>query len=397
GYSYTALRLSGGFWRTVELSLVLVMAHGLVLRWLFVVRRRVALDQARKRVEQQSQSGKKEGEIDEGAPLTESDTVRLAKLDQQTRGLLRTIIGFVFLLGVWWIWKDLLPALQALDDKKIWGDPPISVANVITAVFVATMTLLAARNLPGTIQIAILDRLPMAPSSRYAVTTVCTYAIVGIGIGLALSKVGLGWDRVQWLVAAMGVGLGFGLQEIFANFVSGLILLFEQPIRIGDVVTVGSIEGKVTRIRMRATTITDYDRRELVVPNKDFITGQLINWTLSDQVTRVVFNIGVAYGSDTQQARDILMEIAEATPTVADDPPPHTLFRRFGDSTLDLELRVYIPTREVWISTVNAINAAIDARFKEAGIEIAFPQRDIHIRSGGVSEAAGSPAVEVER
>jgi len=186
---------------------------------------------------------------------------------------------------------------------------------------------------------------------------------------------------VQWLVAAVTVGLGFGLQEIFANFVSGLILLFERPIRVDDVVTVGDVEGKVSQINIRATTIVDWNRKELVVPNKEFVTGKFINWTLSDPITRILIPIGVAYGTDTDKARELLLKVARECPHVVEKPTPKTVFRSFGDNALQLELRVYIPNLDVWMDAMNDLHTAIDKEFKKAGIEIAFPQRDIHIRS----------------
>jgi potassium efflux system protein len=186
---------------------------------------------------------------------------------------------------------------------------------------------------------------------------------------------------VQWLVAAVTFGLGFGLQEIFANFISGLIVLFERPMRVGDVVTVGEVSGVVSRIRMRATTITDWDRKELIVPNKEFITGRLVNWTLSDRVLRIVFRVGVAYGSDTRLVQRLLLKAADEHPSVLTDPPPQALFVAFGDSTLSFELRVYVPGLEVYGAVQHELNSAIDSLFRVAGIEIAFPQRDVHVRS----------------
>jgi potassium efflux system protein len=193
--------------------------------------------------------------------------------------------------------------------------------------------------------------------------------------------IGISWSKVQWLAAAITVGLGFGLQEIFANFVSGLIILFERPIRVGDIVTVGDKHGKVTRIRMRATTILDWDNCELLVPNREFITGQLVNWTLSDPVTRIVIPVGVAYGSDTEKARDLMLKVARESTYVMKDPAPSAVFRAFGDSALLFDFRIYIATRDVWPEVMHEMHTNIDKEFRKAGIEIAFPQRDIHIRS----------------
>ena len=150
--------------------------------------------------------------------------------------------------------------------------------------------------------------------------TVSRYLITVVGLLLCFGVVGVGWSKVQWLVAAMGLGLGFGLQEIFANFISGLIILFERPVRVGDVVTIDGITGVVSRIRIRATTITDGDRKELIIPNKEFITGRVLNWTLTDPVNRVVIPVGVAYGSDTERVAADSLETRPRPPQRARRP-----------------------------------------------------------------------------
>ena len=227
----------------------------------------------------------------------------------------------------------------------------------------------------------VLQRLPLDAGARYAATTVSRYVIFVVGVSFCFHEIGIGWSNVQWLIAAMTVGLGFGLQEIFANFVSGLILLFERPIRIGDVVSVGEVTGKVTRIRIRATTITDWDMRELVVPNKEFITARVMNWTLSDTTARMTLKVGVAYGTDPELTRRLLLEVADKNANVLKEPAPHALFNEFGDSTLNFILRVYLPSLDVFLKTRHELHSGINAAFQNAGIEIAFPQRDIHIRS----------------
>ncbi len=202
----------------------------------------------------------------------------------------------------------------------------------------------------------------------------------------------------------MGIGLGFGLQEIFANFISGIILLFERPIRVGDVITLGDTTGVVTRIHMRATTITDWDRKEYVVPNKDLITGRLLNWTLTDQTNRIVVNVGVAYGTDTVHARGLLLQVASQHPLILSDPAPIATFEGFGDNSLNLVLRCYLPTLENRLTTLTELHTGIDEAFRAAGIEIAFPQLDIHFRSqAALPEAAartghakGAAAVEAK-
>ena len=402
GYFYTALRLSWRFHITLFFAVSLFILRGLLVRWLMIERRRLAREQARKRREAlKAQSSAQEAEREEQGQEPELD---LVAIDTQTQSLLRSVMVFSLIVGVWVIWADVLPALGILKRVELWhtvevvtetvtnaeGQPmpttqeeivPITLAHVGLAILIASMAWMVVRNLPGLLEIALLQRLPMGAGERYAITTVLRYVIIITGIVLTFNAIGVGWGKVQWLVAAMGVGLGFGLQEIFANFVSGIIILFERPIRLGDTVTIGSISGTVTQIRMRATRITDWDRKELIVPNKEFVTGQLINWTLSDQVLRVIIPVGIAYGSDTQKAFRVLHQVAKDHPLVLADPGPKVLFLGFGSSSLDFELRVYVPNIDSFLQVKHELHMAIDHAFREADIEIAFPQQDIHVRS----------------
>jgi potassium-dependent mechanosensitive channel len=256
---------------------------------------------------------------------------------------------------------------------------PVTLADLAFSLMILILMAVGVRNIPGLLEIALLQHLHMESSVRFAVTALSRYLIIVVGSVAAFTALGIGWSKVQWLVAAMTVGLGFGLQEIFANFVSGLILLFERPIRIGDIVTVGDTSGTVTRIQMRATTVTDFDRRELIVPNKEFITSRLINWTLTDPITRISIPVGVAYGADTDRARELLVEAARQCEHVLADPAPRAAFLGFGDNSLDLRVYFFIPRRDLYFDAMNQVNSAIAAAFHAAGIPIAFPQRDIHL------------------
>jgi potassium efflux system protein len=245
----------------------------------------------------------------------------------------------------------------------------------------AAGTFVLGKNLPALLEITVLDRLPIDHGGRHALTIILRYLVYLAGLLLVCRTVSVSWSSVQWLAAAMTVGLGFGLQEIFANLVSGLIILFERPLRVGDLVTVNGVTGTVTRMQIRATTITDGDRREMIVPNKKFITEDVINWTLSDSISRVTIEVGIGYGSDTRLAHSILMRAAKQHPLVLTDPEPMALFKRFGDSTLDFSLHVFIPSRSVYGTVVHDLHTTIDKEFRDAAIEIAFPQRDVNIRS----------------
>ena len=244
----------------------------------------------------------------------------------------------------------------------------------------------------------LLQRFGLGTGERAAISTIVQYVIVVIGGSSIFKILGVGWGNVQWLVAALGVGIGFGLQEIVANFISGLILLFERPIRVGDTVTVGDVSGTVSKIRIRATSITDWDRKELIVPNKEFVTGRLVNWTLSDTIVRVVIPVGIAYGSDTEKAKEWMLKVARENKDVLRDPPPSVVFMAFGASSLDFVLRAFTKI-DTLLSVRDELNMAVDKAFREAGIEIAFQQRDIHIRSvkDTFPIAAKEPDEEPER
>ncbi len=403
GYHYTAVEFAQRLAHTAWLILLLLLAHALMVRWLFVAQRRLAIQQAKaKQAKRTADSPAPGTPPSTDTPSVDEPTLDLVTIGEQARKLLRSLIVLCLVIGIWFIWVDLLPSLGFMKDVRLWsymvttvaaaGEAGavapaaqqiayVTLAHVILAVLVTVVTIILARNMPGLLEIALLNKLPLDRGGRFAITTIARYTIMVVGVIAAFGSIGIGWSKVQWLVAAMTVGLGFGLQEIFANFVSGLILLFERPIRVGDTVTVGGISGDVTRIRIRATTITDWDRKELVIPNKEFVTGQVINWTLSDTTLRVIVPVGIAYGSNIELAEELLHKVARENEHVLAEPKPKVLFMDFGDSSLNFELRVFVPSVDYLLKTRHELNKAIDGAFREAGVEIAFPQRDIHVRS----------------
>ncbi len=391
GFYFTSVRLFDRVAASGWLLLLSVLFYGYVLRALLLARRRLLLKQVKERMAARETST----ETQEVQPP--EDSIDVTSVDQQSRQLIKSLIGVGLIVGAWLIWAEVFPALGFLDQVELWStsstvdgvvtEAPITLASLIAASLAVILTTLAAKNIPGVLEISLLQRLPLNHGERYAIKTLAQYAIVLVGIVLSFAQIGIGWSNIQWLAAALTVGLGFGLQEIFANFFSGLILLFERPIRVGDIVTVGTMDGRVTRIRMRATTITDYDNRELIVPNKTFVTGSLVNWTLTDPITRVVIPVGAAYGSDVPLTRDTLVRVAKSHPLVLEDPAPSAIFRSFGESTLDFQLRIHIATRDVWAQVIHELNDAIHSEFGKLGIVIAFPQRDLHVRSAdGIME-----------
>jgi potassium-dependent mechanosensitive channel len=386
GYFYAARQLFENFVITLLLVLLAILVRAMFVRWLMTAQRRLALLERQKReaAEQEAQEQAESASAPETQQSKPKDEATIFQISRQTRRLIDVITVFLPIGAIWYVWSDLLPALGTLAQTKLWsmaGEKAVTLGSLAMALLALVLTVILTRNAPGLLEIAILRKLPLDRGVRFAITTVLRYALAVVGIVWVCSEIGIGWSKVQWLIAAMTVGLGFGLQEIFANFVSGLIILFEQPIRVDDVVTISDVTGKVAKIRIRATTIRRWDQRELIVPNKEFITGRLINWTLSDNVLRREFIVGIAYGSDIAKAERILYEVARANPLVLEDPAPVVIFKSFGDNSLEFELRVYLLGIDNYLPVWHGINCAIDAEFRKAGIEIAFPQRDIHIRS----------------
>ncbi len=225
----------------------------------------------------------------------------------------------------------------------------------------------------------ILPRLHMQQGVPFALTTFTRYAIIAIGFVAAVSVLGVPLDRVTIVLSALGVGIGFGLQNLVNNFVSGFVLLTERPIRLRDKVEIDDILGNVSSIGIRASTIRTFDGAEVIVPNGDLISGRVVNWTLAARQQRVTIPLGVAYGTDPNQVLGILRKVADANEKVFKSPAPLALFRGFGESSLDFELRIFMDPSDV-LDVPSAVHVAISEALKEAGIVIPFPQRDLHVR-----------------
>ncbi|MEC9482662.1 MAG: mechanosensitive ion channel domain-containing protein, partial [Halomonas sp.] len=386
GYEYTALRLIGRFVISLYIFGLWILVEAAVVRGLAVAARRLAYRRAVARRRAQTQEGAEGGlEVIEEPPLD------LDQVNQQSLRLSKLILFLGFSVVLYLVWADLLTVLSYLDNISIWsitrgeGDSltqtPITVADLLTGLFIFVMTFLMARNLPGLLEVMVLSRLSLKQGSAYAISSLLSYTIVGVGVVVALSTLGVSWSKLQWLVAALGVGLGFGLQEIFANFISGLIILFERPVRIGDTITLGNLHGTVSRIRIRATTVTDFDRKEIIIPNKTFVTDQLINWSLSDNITRVVLTYGVAHGSDLDTVHRLLREAAVNNPRVLKDPEPQVFCTSYGPTAFNFELRIFVNDLLDRLYAADEINRRLDVLFLEHGVRIAFDQMDVWLHN----------------
>jgi potassium efflux system protein len=389
GYFVTALALSTHALNTLATLLAANVAYDLAARWLVLGERRLALQ----RMEQRQVAVAENVAADGGdvPPEAPPEEVTLASVSTQTRRLLRALVVVGCAALLLWIWADVAPALTLLGDVKVWTSSEmidgktmalnVSLRDVLEAVLVLALTWTATRNLPGLIELSLLRRLHVDAPTRYAITSLTRYAIVFAGTIAGLAMLGLHWSNLQWLAAGFSVGLGFGLQEIFANFVSGLMVLVERPFRIGDIVSIGEVEGTVARIRTRATTIVDWDNKEVIVPNKSFITERLTNWSLSNTVTRVVLRIGAAYSSDPRVVRELLLEIAAAEPLVVADPAPSCWFVQISACTFDFDLRVFVADIGDRNRARDALYTRIADVFREKNIEMSFPQMDVWFRN----------------
>ena len=428
GFYVTGMLLAYQMLRTLLLALVVMVGGGLVHRWRIVNRNRSLLESPE--------------DVDEEMREREFEAA-----ETQVRQLHRFAVIAALAVGLFSIWSDALPMLQLLKRVQVLprvqmlepvedaaatlgatsdvaeapakeaadssavaeslGPPiprtgstasaqtteatPLTLWNLLEAILAGLVTLVLVRNLPGIIEILLKRRTTLDGGARFAFSTLVRYSITIIGTIAVFGLLGITWGKVQWLAAALTFGLGLGLQEIVANFVSGLILLIERPVRVGDVVTIGTLMGKVSRIQIRATTISLWDRSEMIVPNKEFITTKLVNWTLSDSKRRIEIPLRIAYGADLELVKKILVDAAEQHPSVLDDPAPQVLLLTFGDDAINFELRFVVDFGQ-GLATKDQVQMAISQAFREQGIEFALPKSEVRFISEGGGPVTTEPA-----
>lgn len=393
GYFLSALELQQQLIISLRMIFLVIIIHEMVFRWLTLVNRELAIKNARQKRKTAILSDKHpvvSGGEDPILPIDEQQ-IDIPKINAQTIKILNVFIGFSLIIGFWVIWKNILPAFSFLEQIVLWqhlvntdgqeGYQPVTMVNLLLAGLYSFIIIVSVLNLSGVMELLLFSRLPIETGGRYAVNQLSKYLLITIGFISVANELGGSWSQVQWLVAALSVGLGFGLQEIFANMVSGIILLFERPIRVGDTVTIGNVTGKVSRIQMRATTLIDMDQKDLIVPNKTFITSQLTNWSLTDAVTRIVIPVGIAYGSNVELAHKVMLETVRSTPLVLTDPEPCVLFIAFGESSMDFSIRVFVSELGNRLPVTHALHIRLEQALREHKIAIPFPQRDIHFHT----------------
>ncbi|MDK9365794.1 miniconductance mechanosensitive channel MscM [Lelliottia wanjuensis] len=389
GYLATAQALLARLETSVAIWFLLLVVYHVIRRWMLIQRRRLAFDRAKhRRAEILAQRAR--GEDDphstsstEGTTEVDEVELDLDAISTQSLRLVRSILMLIALLSVIVLWSEIHSAFGFLENISLWDATstvqgveslePITLGAVLIAILVLIITTQLVRNFPALLELALLQHLDLTPGTGYAITTITKYLILLFGGLVGFSMIGIEWSKLQWLVAALGVGLGFGLQEIFANFISGLIILFEKPIRIGDTVTIRDLTGSITKINTRATTISDWDRKEIIVPNKAFITEQFINWSLSDSVTRVVLTVPAPSDANSEEVTQILYTAAERCSLVIDNPAPEVFLVDLQQGIQIFELRIYAAEMGHRMPLRHEIHQLILAGFREHGIDMPFP------------------------
>ncbi|MDU5782948.1 MAG: miniconductance mechanosensitive channel MscM [Pantoea sp.] len=409
GYLATAQALLARLETSVAIWFLLLVIYHIIRRWMLIQRRRIAFDRARQRRadmlanrarhEDEKESAAQNGEVEVDEPIIDLDAI-----SAQSLRLVRSILTLIALVSVIVLWSEIHSAFGFLENIRLWdvsttvqgveSIQPITLGSVLIAILVLIITTQLVRNMPALLELALLQHLNLTPGTGYAITTLTKYVLMLVGGLIGFSMIGIEWSKLQWLVAALGVGLGFGLQEIFANFISGLIILFEKPIRIGDTVTIRDLTGSITRINTRATTIIDWDRKEIIVPNKAFITEQFVNWSLSDSVTRVVLTIPAPAHVDSEEVTTVLRQACERCSYVLDVPAPDVFLVDLQQGIQLFELRIHAAEMGHRMPLRHELHQLILKGFAEHGIEMPFPPFQVRMETLGKKTPAsnGAPA-----
>jgi potassium efflux system protein len=294
-----------------------------------------------------------------------------------------------FILVIWRVYDSPGEAIQGVFGFGFMvGSRKITLGLVLGAAAVLYGSFLTSWAVQTVLMKGVFASRELQVGVRISIARLIHYGFVFVGFLLALVALGVHLRDITIIAGALGVGIGFGLQGIVNNFVSGLILLFERPIKVGDYIQLGELWAEIKKIGLRATVVETFDKSEIVVPNSDLVSYQVTNWTLSNRMARLIIPVGVEYGSDVPLVIETLIECATANPKVMTKPEPQVLFLKFGESSLDFELRVWILDIDERLVIISELHQEIDRRFRQAGLVIAFPQRDLHLRSVDASASS---------
>jgi small-conductance mechanosensitive channel len=302
-----------------------------------------------------------------------------------SRGSVRLVAVLMFgygLLASAQLWEPFRSTGEAILSARVgYGSVGISLGGLLAFGLTLWLSWLLSRLVSFFLDEEVFTRVRMPSGVPFALATFSRYAILVVGFLAAIGMLGFSLDRVTLLVSALGVGIGFGLQNVINNFVSGVILLFERPLRVGDRVQIEDLVGVVSTIGIRASKVRTTDGADVIVPNGEFISARVINWTLADPTRRITLPVGVAYGTKPREVLEILDKVPRDHPEILDDPPPEALFVGFGDSSLDFELRAFTSNAQRWKQVRSDLALTTSEALEAAGIRVPFPQRDLHLKN----------------
>lgn len=387
GYYYTAVYLITHLLNSYFVILFWVFGRYFVYRFVSISARRLAyrrLQEKRQKIREQqaadAQSNSKED-------AKEEESIKLSVVNQQIFRV-TDLIGWVVLFALLYVvWSDLLSVAYYLDGVILWESndgtqvDSVTLLNLMRALLYVMVTYVLVKNIAGILEVTFFSRMRLSKGTPQTIITVLTYIIITIGSVSAFSALGISWTKIQWIFTALSVGLGFGVREIFGSFVSGSILLFERPIRVGDKVTVGQYTGIITKIRLRSTTLLNSDNMEVVLPNQAFVTDRFINWTLNNTITRLQILFKVSYDTDLERMKVLLLQAVSEAPKVLAEPKMEINLLRFGDNALEHELLVFVGELGDRTETMNFLQSRINQLFRENGIQFALNQLDVHLHS----------------
>jgi small-conductance mechanosensitive channel len=279
--------------------------------------------------------------------------------------------------------KELFHRVQGFLDTRLFtiGTTEVTLSAIFMFLFILLVIVILSRLFARKFVERILIRLQIEEGTRYTFRRIIELTFILIGAIIAFQSIGINLSGLAVIFGLLSVGIGFGLQNITSNFVAGLILLFERPIKVGDRVTVGGVEGDVMDINIRSTTVRSLNNIAIIVPNSEFVSSQVVNWSHGDRKIRLDIEVGVSYQSDLDTVLRSLKEVALENPEILRDPEPDVHLREFGDSSWNMKLRIWIDNPKRHPVVRSEINCAIVRKFRENGVEIPFPQRDFHLRS----------------
>lgn len=390
GYYYTAIYLITHLLNSYFVVLIWVFGRYFAYRAVTISARRLAyrrLQEKRQKIREQAADHTHKDDI------KEEESIKLSVVNQQ---ILRVtdLLGWVVLFGLLYIvWSDLISIAYYLDGVILFESndgtkvESITLLNLMRAFLYVVITYVLVKNIAGILEVVLFSRVRLSKGTPQTIITMFIYTIVAIGGVSAFSALGISWTKIQWIFTALSVGLGFGVREIFGSVVSGSILLFERPIRVGDKVTVGQHTGFITKIRLRSTTLLNSDNMEVVLPNQAFVTDRFINWTLNNTITRLQFFLNVHLEDDLQKAKELILQAISEAPKVVAEPKPAINILRFNDNALEHEIEVFVGELGDRSETLTFLHYRITELLKQHHIRFAFKQLDVNMHTAEVQKA----------